>query len=105
MATDDSLIAADLARAARALAQVSTAVVSTRTGLDAELVRDFEKGIGELDAEQNAVLRVGLEGLGVDFLPVDDEEGLGAGVRHRFNPRTVTRMENWENEGGPVAGA
>lgn len=105
MDTDDSLVTAELARAARALAQVSPEVVSVRTGLDAELVRGFERGIHELDEEQNAALRAGLEGLGIDFLPVDDEAGLGAGVRHRFNPRTVTRMENWENEGGPVEGA
>lgn len=104
MVTDDNLITSELARAARALAQVSPQIVSVRTGLDAELVRDFERGIAELDAEQNAALRAGLEGLGVDFLPVDDDEGLGAGVRQRFNPRTVKRMENWENEGGPAIG-
>lgn len=102
MSSTDPLITADLARAARALAQVSVAVLSARTGLDAEEVRAFERGRQDLDEERLRVLREGLEELGIEFLPADDEVGVGHGVRVKFNPRTVKRIENWENEGGPA---
>ena len=101
-ALTDPPITADLARAARALAQVSLSVLSARTGLDVEDVRAFERGVQDLDEERARVLRAGLEELGVEFLPADDEEGVGHGVRQKFNPRTVKRIENWENEGGPA---
>ena len=101
-ALTDPPITADLARAARALAQVSLSVLSARTGLDAEDVRAFERGVQDLDEERARVLRAGLEELGVEFLPADDEAGVGHGVRQKFNPRTVKRIENWENEGGPA---
>ena len=101
-ATASPLITADLARAGRALAQVSAAVLAARTGLEAEDVRAFERGVQDLDEERNRVLRAGLEELGVEFLPADDEAGVGYGVRQKFNPRTVKRIENWENEGGPA---
>jgi hypothetical protein len=101
-ATASPLITADLARAGRALAQVSVAVIAARTGLEAEDVRAFERGVQDLDEERNRVLRAGLEELGVEFLPADDEAGVGYGVRQKFNPRTVKRIENWENEGGPA---
>ena len=102
LATTDPLLTADLARAARALAQVSVSVLATRTGLDAEDVLGFERGRYDLDEERLRVLRAGLEELGVEFLPADDEAGIGHGVRQKFNPRTVKRIENWENEGGPA---
>ena len=102
MSTTSTLITADLARAARALAQVSLSVLSARTGLDVEDVRAFERGVQDLDEERARVLRAGLEELGVEFLPADDEAGVGYGVRRKFNPRTVKRIENWENEGGPA---
>ena len=101
-ALTDPPITADLARAARALAQVSLSVLSARTGLDVEDVRAFERGVQDLDEERARVLRAGLEELGVEFLPADDEAGVGYGVRQKFNPRTVKRIENWENEGGPA---
>ena len=99
-ATASPLISADLARAGRALAQVSVAVIAARTGLEAEDVRAFERGVQDLDEERNRVLRAGLEELGVEFLPADDEAGVGYGVRRKFIPRTVKRIENWEIEGG-----
>lgn len=101
-ATASPLITADLARAGRALAQVAVAVIAARTGLEAEDVRAFERGVQDLDEERNRVLRAGLEELGVEFLPADDEAGVGSGVRQKFNPRTVKRIGNWENEGGPA---
>ena len=56
-ATASPLITADLARAGRALAQVSVAVIAARTGLEAEDVRAFERGVQDLDEERNRVLR------------------------------------------------
>ena len=53
-------------------------------------------------SEAHEGLRAGHEELGGEFLPADDEAGVGYGVRRKFNPRTVKRIENWENEGGPA---
>ncbi|MGO1482370.1 MAG: hypothetical protein ACTHWF_14785 [Brachybacterium sp.] len=97
------LITADLARAARALAQVSLRVLAEHTGLDKTLLRDMERGRRAVTAEESELLRGALEDFGVEFLPVDEEAGVGYGVRQKFNPRTVKRLENWENEGGPAA--
>lgn len=96
-------ITADLARAARALSQVSRKVLAEHTGLDAKLLRDVERGRRAVTAPQSELLREAFEELGVEFLPVDEEAGVGHGVRQKFNPRTVKRLENWENEGGPAA--
>jgi transcriptional regulator with XRE-family HTH domain len=102
MDTFESLITADLARAARALSQVSLADLTDRTGVDAELLHAFERGRHDLTAAQKQSLQHALEEYGVVFLPADDEAGIGHGVRQKFNPRTVKRLENWENEGGPA---
>jgi len=102
MDTFDSLITADLARAARALAQVSLPDLTSRTGIAAEELHAFERGRHDLTAQERQSLRHALEEYGVHFLPADDEAGVGHGVRHKFNPRTVTRIASWENEGGPA---
>ena len=80
----------------------SVSFMAQKMVLEAEDVRAFERGVQDLDEERNRVLRAGLEELGVEFLPADDEAGVGYGVRQKFNPRTVKRIENWENEGGPA---
>ena len=98
-----SLITADLARAARALAQVSPEVLAERAGVDSERLRHFERWQPVLTDEENHRLRHALEEWGVEFLPGDEHAGHGYGVRQKFNPRTVKRLENWENEGGPAA--
>lgn len=97
------LITADLARAARALAQVSRPVLAEHTGLAEAHLRDVEHGRRAVTAQESELLRGALEEFGVEFLPVDEEAGVGYGVRQKFNPRTVKRLENWENEGGPAA--
>lgn len=102
MDTYEPLITADLARAARALSQVSLADLTDHTGIDAELLHGFERGRHDLTAAQKQSLQHALEEYGVHFLPADDEAGVGHGVRQKFNPRTVKRLENWENEGGPA---
>lgn len=96
------LITADLARAARALAQVSLADLSERSGLEVEHLRGVERGLRILTPEQEHRLHVALEEFGVELLPADEHVGFGYGVRQKFNPRTVKRLENWENEGGPA---
>jgi len=103
MTTPATPLTADLARAARALAQVSLLDLAESTGIDAERLRRFERGLQALSAQESQSLRLALEEFGVDFLPADEDAALGYGVRQRFNPRTVKRLESWENEGGPSA--
>lgn len=103
MATHIPLITADLARAARALAQVSLLDLAEQTGLDAEHLRGVERGLRSLTPAQEERLHLAFEEFGVELFPADEEAGHGHGVRQKFNPRTVKRLENWENEGGPAA--
>lgn len=103
MVTHLPLLTADLARAARALAQVSLLDLAEHTGLDADLLHEVERGLRSLTAAQEKQLHLAFEEFGVELLPADDEAGVGHGVRQKFNPRTVKRLENWENEGGPAA--
>ncbi|MDN5820624.1 MAG: hypothetical protein L0H74_11445 [Brachybacterium sp.] len=102
MATYVPLITADLARAARALAQVSLLDLAEHTDLDSEHLRGVERGLRSLTATQEECLHHAFEEFGVEVLPADEEAGIGHGVRRKFNPRTVKRLENWENEGGPA---
>ncbi|WP_394215407.1 hypothetical protein [Brachybacterium vulturis] len=103
MATYVPLITHDLARAARALAQVSLLDLAEHTDLDAEHLRGVERGLRSLTPAQEERLHLAFEEFGVEVLPADEVAGTGHGVRRKFNPRTVKRLENWENEGGPAA--
>ncbi|MDN6302713.1 MAG: hypothetical protein L0J57_06670 [Brachybacterium sp.] len=103
MATYVPLITADLARAARALAQVSLLDLAEHTELDVEHLRGVERGLRSLTAAQEERLHLAFEEFGVEVLPADEEAGIGYGVRQKFTSRTVKRLENWENEGGPSA--
>lgn len=100
MTTMLPLITADLARAARALAQVSLADVAARAELDVERLRRFERGRRGIGAAESHRLRVALEEFGVEFLSETDVSGYG--VRQKFTSRKVKRLETWENEGGPA---
>jgi transcriptional regulator with XRE-family HTH domain len=102
MNTEEALITADLARAARALAQVSLADLAEHTDIDPERLRAIEQGRVLATAEESLLLHRALADFGVELLPADEHAGVGYGVRQKFNPRTVTRLENWENEGGPA---
>jgi hypothetical protein len=93
-----TVIPFDLARAARALTQVSAKVIGRSAGLDKQQVRDFEKGKLSLTPEQNGQLRRALEKFGVVF--IDDDDQGGYGVRRKFNATKITRLETWEGEGG-----
>src|SRR5699024_6428186 len=97
------LITADLARAARALAQVSLLDLAEHTGLDADLLRDVERSLHSLTPPQEERLHLAFEDFGVELLPAADDAGIGHGVLQKCNPRTLKRLENWENEGGPAA--
>jgi len=90
----------DLARAARALTQVSVATLADEAGLDPTAIRGFETGVHSLNPAENASLLRALEQFGADFIAEDEVSGYG--VRQRYNTAKVRRFENWENEGGPV---
>jgi transcriptional regulator with XRE-family HTH domain len=94
-------IPSDLARAARALTQVSIEAVAAEAGLDVATARAFEQGVGSLTAEQNAKLQEALESFGAVILPEDGDAGYG--VRQKYNTTKVARLENLENEGGVAA--
>ncbi|WP_372698886.1 XRE family transcriptional regulator [Arthrobacter sp. JSM 101049] len=100
MMTTPEDLTPDLARAARALTQVSARVIGRAAGLEKQQVRAFEKGKEPLAADQLRHLRRALEEHGVVFIP-DDDQG-GCGVRRKFNSSKVRRLETWEGEGGPA---
>jgi ribosome-binding protein aMBF1 (putative translation factor) len=100
MSKNQLMITPDLARAARALTQVSTKVIASSAGLDKQQVREFEKGNLTLTPEQNEQLRRALGQFGVVFIEDDDHGGYG--VRRKFNATKVKRLETWEGEGGTV---
>lgn len=101
MADHDFIIPPDLARAARALTQVSYDLVARAADLDADRVRAYEQGRGTLDAAESHRLRAALEEFGAHFIAEDDQAGYG--VRQKFNSTKSQRLEAWEDEGGPAA--
>jgi hypothetical protein len=94
------ILTADLARAARALAQVSVTCVADHAGLSPERLAAFERHRVDLETADKLQLRRTLEKFGVVFISEDDEAGYG--VRRRFTRAKVARLETWENEGGPA---
>tara|TARA_R110002124_G_scaffold117983_4_gene275160 strand:- start:29750 stop:30067 length:318 start_codon:yes stop_codon:yes gene_type:complete len=101
MDTSVALLSPDLARAARALAQVSADAVANSSELTTQQIRDFEHGRIAFDRDTKRRLRRALEGFGVTFIAEDETSG--AGVRKKFNSLKVRRLDNWENEGGTSA--
>src|SRR5699024_6137394 len=97
------LTTADLAPAAPAPAQVSLLAPAEPTRRAAGPPRGGRRGLHSLAPPQEERLHLAFEDFGVELLPADDDAGIGHGVRRKFNPRTVKRLENWENEGGPAA--
>ncbi|MGM7669863.1 XRE family transcriptional regulator [Microbacterium sp. A93] len=100
MADHDFIIPADLARAARALTQVSYTLVAKVAELQPERVRAYEHGLGTLDAAESQRLREALEHFGAVFIAEDEESGYG--VRQKYNSVKTQRLETWEGEGGPA---
>jgi hypothetical protein len=90
-----------MCRAARALTDVSRAVLSERSGVPENEIRDFEKRLAEPGGDGKAALRGALEHLGALFIG-DDRHG-GQGVRLKFSASESARIERLENEGGQAA--
>lgn len=86
-------------RAARALVQWPREQIARLSGVDAQLIADFETGRGDPGADAKARLRAALEEGGAVFIA---ENGGGAGVRLKFNQKEVRAINRWEGEGGPV---
>jgi transcriptional regulator with XRE-family HTH domain len=93
-------ITAAQCRAARALADISRVTLSEATGIEENLIRAFEKKLGEPDAEIITRLAHQLEAFGAVFIPEDVHGGIG--VRLRFTRSEAKRVANLENEGGPA---
>jgi len=91
-----------LARAARALAGVSSTHTAAEAGFSGKRLRNFERGQGTLDSDQLAALRLVLENHGAVFI-ADGEGGRGHGVRLKFPAAKVEKIESWEGEGGFAA--
>ena len=87
-------------KAARALVQWPRDHVARLSGLTVEAIRAYERGRIHPGAESVERLRAALESGGAVFI---DENGLGVGVRLRFNSRDVRALNRLENEGGAVA--
>lgn len=94
------MLTGPLARAARALVELTREQLADTCGLDAEAIGAFERGVGELDPAQAAALAASLEAAGAVFIP---ENGGGAGVRLKFTRSEARRIATLESEGGIVA--
>lgn len=94
------MLTGPLSRAARALVELTREQLATQCGLDAEAIRAFERGLGELDSRQKAGLQTALEAAGAVFIP---ENGGGAGVRLKFTRSETRRLSVLESEGGIAA--
>ncbi|GAA1149625.1 XRE family transcriptional regulator [Nesterenkonia lutea] len=90
----------DLARAARALTQVSVEEISQAASLESAQVRDFEHRGFALDPAANRKLRAALEEFGAVFFDEDDLGGYG--VRRKYNAAKTRQLTRWESEGGPA---
>ncbi|NYI69134.1 helix-turn-helix domain-containing protein [Spelaeicoccus albus] len=95
-----TLMSPDLARAARALSQVSAKNIADSAGMSKRQLHEYERGRQGLDEEELRRLRRTLEEFGIRFVPEDDDGGYG--VRQKFNSRKVRALEQWEDEGGPA---
>ncbi|NLA65021.1 MAG: XRE family transcriptional regulator [Leucobacter sp.] len=102
MSHHTSLFTGYLARAARALVEISAEHLAPEAGLTHDELRDFERGNTTLAVERAAALQAALEAHGAVFL-ADGEGGFGYGVRLKFSRTGSKRIDTWEGEGGPAA--
>ena len=65
-------------RAARALLEITQPDLAARAGLGLSTIVDFERSRRPIPTETAHVIRLTLEGLGIEFI---DENGGGPGVR------------------------
>ena len=99
-ASDDIQISGAQCRAARALTDVSRAMLADMSGIAETVIRDFERKLVEPEGRVRGKLRHALETFGALFIG-DDKHG-GRGVRLRFNAAEAARIDRLENEGGPT---
>lgn len=100
-ANDDGTLSGAQCRAARALTDISRAILVETSGIDENVIRDFERKIAKPDDATRKALRQALETLGALFIP-DDAHG-GKGVRLKFNANEAAGIDGLENEGGTAA--
>lgn len=93
------MITASQCRAARALTDISRAVLSETSGISEDAIREFENKLSEPDEATIKALETALESLGALFIA---ENGGGIGVRLKFTRSEQRRISNLENEGGPT---
>lgn len=86
-------------RAARALVEWPRAHVAKLSGVDADVLADFEAGRGDPGEAVVDRLRRTLEEGGAVFIA---DNGGGVGVRLKFSRKQVRAINTWEGEGGPV---
>jgi transcriptional regulator with XRE-family HTH domain len=91
------MITASQCRAARALTEITRDMLAERSGVDAQTIADFERGLAELDDASIIKLEQALEAVGALFIP---ENGGGIGVRLKFTHSEAARILSLENEGG-----
>ena len=84
-------------RAARALVEWSAEQVARRSGIDAQVILDFEAKCADPADEVRRRLFEALESAGAVFIP---ENGGGVGVRLKYARRDVRAVNKWESEGG-----
>lgn len=90
----------DLARAGRALTQVSVDAIAQAASLEIQQVRDFEHRGISLETADNDKLRAALEQFGVVFFAEDSDGGYG--VRVKYSASKIRQLQRWEAEGGPA---
>lgn len=88
----------DLARAARAFTKVSRKTIAGDAGLTKDQVRDFERGVIDLEETEKERLLRSLEKYGALFIPEDETAGYG--VRRKYQREKLMRLNTWEGEGG-----
>ena len=98
---DDGTLSGAQCRAARALTDISRAMLADASGIDENVILDFERKIETPGDDTRKALRQALETLGALFIP-DDAHG-GKGVRLKFNAMETAEIEALENEGGTAA--
>lgn len=100
MSTYHGPLTPDLARAGRAIAEVSAGTIAEAAGLTGERVRAFETRGTALPAEEAGRLKSALEEFGVVFIEEDDSGGHG--VRRKYSSSKTRQLKRWEGEGGPA---
>jgi len=88
-------------RAARALTDISRAMLADRSTIPESAIRDFENRLAEPDISVTSALKQALEHFGALF--IDDDSQGGQGVRLKFSATESARIDRLENEGGQAA--